>query len=68
MNALEVMRIELKSTQLDQADCITSTGYVKPESRYEYQKLTRKAADIRDGILFMEELEAQRWQKDLLSV
>ena len=56
MTATEAMKSELHRVQEAQAECVTEWGAIKPECRYRYQILTRKAAELKGSIDWMNDL------------
>lgn len=60
MTAIEALKEELQKIQAAQAECVTEWGGVKPECRYRFQILIRKAQELRESIKWMTELYAEK--------
>ena len=56
MTARQTIKIELEEVQGRQALLVTEYGQVKTGRRYEYQELTRQAAQLRDCLLTLDKI------------
>ena len=56
MNALQALKSELAKIQHAQHFLVDDDGIVKPYARYEYQQLSRKAAEIRRGMELLQSI------------
>jgi len=54
--ALETLKDMMRINLNRQIDCITDTGYVRSDCKYQYQILVEQAKDIRKSIEYLEEL------------
>jgi len=52
----DMMRINLNR----QIDCVTETGYVRSDCKYQYQTLVEQAKDMRKSIEYLETLHTER--------
>ena len=64
MNAIGALNLELKKVQKAQAKLVDDNGVVKPYSQYYYQQLARQCAEIKKGIILLEEIKQDNIDKE----
>ena len=55
MTAIQTIRKELADVQVAQSECVTETGYVRPDSRYRYQTLIDIAGNLKKSLDYLQE-------------
>ena len=56
MTAISALYVELRKVQKAQARLVDDDGIVRLYVRYEYQQLSRRAAEIRRGMELLQEI------------
>ena len=56
MNARQTIKLELEEVQERQALLVTEYGHVRTGRRYEYQELTKQAAQLRECLLTLDKI------------
>lgn len=63
-SAIEVLQTELDALQALQDQCVTESGHVKSDRRYDYQRYIRRSKVLWNKI--MAALEMQKIENDIL--